>query len=159
MSNKLFALIEELAKGDVVSRQAVRDAAESRALFPEHRFRKAFHQAMKRLEAAGVIACDGDEVEITGTLDAAKGKAPAVREHKPDHQAVYGALDNLLALLEQHASDNQPFAPYRFNEHGDIGGMRTADISAAIAQGMEDGILKCANKPGDPGFFLIARKM
>jgi len=64
-TDALMALFKRLDKPDhIVTVTELRDAAELLGIFPEHRFAKAFHQALTRLRASRILGPGGTDEEL-----------------------------------------------------------------------------------------------
>lgn len=109
----LIETMTDQAGDEPITRQALRDACEMLSLFPEHRFRKAFHQALTALAASGVIVLEDDDtitlIETPAELQevrAAQTVKPAGRSPDDPYgerfpaDKVPAACDKLYPLIE-----------------------------------------------------------
>jgi hypothetical protein len=134
---KLHELIEKMTNesaGKPITREALREAAVMLSLFPEHRFRKAFHETLDRLDRAGLITRDGDEIELQWTVaevEAEKAKTRALHGAQPPADQTDAQCARFMELWKEFSPDNKPVTSADLREYCMRHGMPRGDVYEA----------------------------
>lgn len=147
--HKLIEALTDQNQGEPITREALREAGAMLGIFPEHRFRQAFHQTLAGLAKAGAIVLEDDGtillIETLAELRQARAKPvraarsasdPYGERTPPDE--LPAACDKLYALIEAAGG---PVELYGFR-----GQMSTRDITCAMLELKRQGKVRlCAS--------------